>query len=66
MDIGGNFTLIEFGGIPRLVKSSKFLRHKVDISRNLRLIDFSKFPRFQFRVRTVRYKTFLLTIRGGK
>ena len=66
MDINGNFMLIEFGGIPELVKSNKFLRHGVDISENLRLIDFSKFLRFQFRVRMVRYKTFLLIIRGGK
>ena len=66
IDVSGNFILIEFGGIPRLVKSSKFLRYKVDINRNLRLMDFSKFPRFQFGVRIVYYKTFLLIIRGSK
>ena len=66
MDVSGNFILMEFGGIPRLVKSSKFLRYKVDINRNLRLMDFSGFPRFQFRVKIVRYKTFLLVIRGSK
>ena len=44
--IGGILTSVEFNGIPRLVKSSKFLRHRVDISGNLRLIDFSGFPRF--------------------
>jgi len=27
MDIGENLTLVEFGGIPILVKSSKFLRY---------------------------------------
>ena len=32
---------IEFGRIPRLVKSNKFLRRKVNINKNLRLIDFS-------------------------
>ena len=58
--------LMKFGRIPRLVESSKFLRHKVDISGNLRLMDFSGFLRFQFRVRMVYYRTFLLTIRGGK
>ena len=58
--------LMEFSRISRLVKSSKFLKHRADISGNLRLIDFSGFLRFQFRVRIVRYKTFLLTIRGGK
>ena len=57
---------MEFGGIPRLVKSSKFLKYKVDISGNLRLIDFSEFPRFQFGVKMVYYRTFLLTIRGSK
>jgi hypothetical protein len=46
IDVGGNFILIEFGRIPRLVKSSKFLRRRVDISRNLKLKDFSKFPKF--------------------
>ena len=66
MDISGNFTLIKFGGIPGLIKSNKFLRHKIDISRNLRLINFSRFPRFQFRVKVVHYRTFLLIIRGGK
>ena len=66
MDVNRNFTLIEFSGIPRLVKSSKFLKYKVDISGNLRLINFSKFPKFQFGVRIVYYKTFLLTIRGSK
>ena len=66
MDVSGNFMSMEFGGISKLVKFSKFLRHRVDISRNLRLIDFSGFLRFQFRVRTVCYKTFLLIIRGGK
>ena len=66
MDVSGNFTLIEFGGIPKLVKSSGFLGHKVDINGNLRLIDFSRFSRFQFRVRAVYYKIFLFIIRGGK
>ena len=66
MDISRNFTLIKFSGIPRLVKSSKFLRHRVDISKNLRLMDFSKFLKFQFRVRIVHCRIFLLIIRGGK
>jgi len=57
MDISGSLILVE---------SSKFFRRGVDISRNLRLIDFSKFPRFQFRVRVVRYKVFLLITQGSK
>jgi hypothetical protein len=28
------------------VESSRFLRRRVDISRNLRLVDLSRFPRF--------------------
>ena len=46
---------MEFGRILRLVESSRFLRYRVDISgnlrlvdisRNLRLVDLSGFPRF--------------------
>ena len=66
MDVSENFMLIEFSGIPRLMKSSKFLRYGVDIDRNLRLIDFSGFLRFQFKVKIVHYRIFLLIIRGGK
>ena len=66
MDVSRNFILIEFSGIPRLVKSNKFLRYRVDINRNLKLMDFSRFFKFQFGVKMVRYKTFLLIIRGGK
>ena len=57
---------MEFSGILRLVKSNKFLRYGVDISRNLRLMDFSRFFKFQFGVRMVHYRIFLLTMRGGK
>ena len=38
--------LVEFSGILRLVESSRFLRRGVDIGRNLRLVDLSRFPRF--------------------
>ena len=54
---------MEFSGIVRLLKSNKFLRYRVDINRNLRL---NKFFKFQFRVRVVHYKTFLLATGGGK
>ena len=57
---------MEFSGIIRLVESSGFLKYRVDINRNLRLIDFSKFFKFQFRVRAVSYKAFLLVMGGGK
>ena len=59
---------MEFSRILRLVESSKFLRCRVDISRNLRLVDFSRFPRFyfRFRFRAIYYKAFLLIIGGGK
>ena len=46
VDISKIFILVEFSGILRLVKSSRFLRYRVDISRNLRLVDLSGFPRF--------------------
>jgi hypothetical protein len=41
-------------------------RSLMDISGNLRLIDLSGFPRFQFGVKAVYYKAFLLAIGGGK
>ena len=46
MGFGRIFTLVEFNGIPGLVESGGFLRRGVDIGGNLRLIDFSRFPRF--------------------
>ena len=54
---------MEFSGIIRLVKSSGFFRYRVDIGGYLRL---SRFPKFQFRVRVVYYRAFLLAIGGGK
>ena len=66
MDVSRNFISVKFGGISGLVKFNRFLRQGVDISKNLRLIDLSRFPKFQFRVKAVHYKTFLLTIRGSK
>jgi hypothetical protein len=46
VDISRNLISAEFGGILRLVESGRFLRRRVDISRNLRLVDLSRFPRF--------------------
>ena len=68
---------MEFSRILRLVESNRFLRCRVDISgnlrlvdlsRNLRLVDLSRFPRFyfRFRFRAVYYKVFLLIIGGSK
>ena len=59
---------MDISGILGLVESGRFLRYRVDISRNLRLVDLSRFPRFYFRFRfkAVRYKAFLLIIGGGK
>jgi hypothetical protein len=37
---------VEFSRILLLVESSGFLRHGVDTSRNLRLVDLSRFLRF--------------------
>jgi hypothetical protein len=57
---------VEFSRILRLVESSGFLRYKIDISGNPRLVDLGGFPRFQFRVRVVRCKVFLLITGGSK
>ena len=46
MDIGGILILVEFSRISKLVESGGFLRRRVDISRNLKLVNLSKFPRF--------------------
>ena len=46
MDISGNLILIKFGGILGQVESGGFLRYKIDISRNFRLVDLSKSFRF--------------------
>ena len=55
---------MKFSRILRLVESSGFLRYRVDISRNLRLVDLGRFLRFyfRFRFRAVYYKVFLLII----
>ena len=64
--ISGNLILVEFGGIFRLVEFSGFLKYEVDFSRNLKLRDFSGFPRLRFRVKAIYHRAFLLTIEGGK
>jgi hypothetical protein len=46
VDISRIFILVEFGRSFILVEFSRFLRRRVDISRNLRLIDLNRFPRF--------------------
>ena len=57
---------MEFSRILRLVESGGFLRCRIEISRNLRLVDLSRFFRFWFRVRAVYYKAFLLITGGSK
>ena len=57
---------MKFSGIIRSVESSRFFRYRVDISGNLRLMDLSGFFKFQFRVRVVSYRAFLLAIGGSK
>ena len=66
VDISGNLMSVEFGGILGLVESGGFLGRGVDIGGNLRLVDLSGFPRFQFGVRAVRRRTFLSAVRGSK
>ena len=46
VDVSGNLILVEFSRILRLVESSGFLRRGVVITRNLRLVDLSRFSRF--------------------
>ena len=46
VDISGIFILVEFGGILGLVEFGGFLRCRVGISRNLRLVDLSRFSKF--------------------
>ena len=46
MDISRGLISVEFGKIPRLVESSRFLRYRVDVSRNLKLVGSSRFLRF--------------------
>jgi hypothetical protein len=46
MGVSGILILVEFSGIPMLVESGRILRRRVDIGRNLKLVDFGRFPRF--------------------
>ena len=68
VDVIRYLILVEFSEIIRLVESGRFLRCIVDISKNLRLVDLSRFPKFyfRFRFRVVYYKAFLLIMGGGK
>ena len=66
MDASGYLILVKFSGIIKLVESSGFLKCGVDISRNFRLMDLSKFLKFRFGVRVVYYRAFLLATGGGK
>ena len=45
VDISGNFILVEFGRILRLIKLGRFLRY-VDISGNFKLVNPSGFFKF--------------------
>ena len=46
MEFGGFLILVEFSRILRLVELSGFLRCRVDISRNFRLVDPSRILKF--------------------
>ena len=65
MDIGRNLTLVEFSGIPRLVKLGRFLGY-VYVSRNFRLVGPSRFSRFWYSIYIVSYKALLPIAGGGK
>ena len=62
-DVSGYLISVKFSGIVKLIKFSGFLKYKIDINRNIRL---NKFSKFQFRVKVVHYKAFLLATRGSK
>ena len=48
------------------MESNKFLKYRVNINKKFKLIDFSGFFGFWFKVKVVYYKVFLLIIKGGK
>ena len=57
---------MDVSGYPKsLIDASEYLI-LVEFSGIVKLIDFSGFFKFQFRVRAVYYKAFLLVIGGGK
>ena len=62
-DVGRYLILVEFSRIIKSVESSRFLRYRVDIGGNFRLSGFFK---FQFGVRVVHYRVFLLATGGSK
>ena len=46
MGVNGSLILVKFGEVFKLVESSKILKYKVNLNRNLKLINLSEFPRF--------------------
>ena len=44
MDVSRNLILVKFSGILGLIESSRFFKCRVDNSRNLKLVDFNRFP----------------------
>jgi len=46
VDVGRNLMLVKFSRILRLVKLGGLFRYRVDVSRNFRLVDPSRFFRF--------------------
>ena len=46
IDFSRSLISVKFSKISRLVESSRFLRRRVDISRNLKLADSSRFFKF--------------------
>ena len=43
VDVSGNLILVEFSRILKLVELGGLLKYRVDISRNFRLVDSSRF-----------------------
>ena len=46
MDISRNLILVEFSKILGKVELGRYLRYRVDIGRNFRLVDLGRFLRF--------------------
>ena len=46
MGVSKSLTLVKFGGVPKLIEFGKFLRRRVDIGGNFKLVDFNRFFRF--------------------
>ena len=59
-------SLVDVSGYPRSLTDASGYLISMEFSGIIRLVDLSEFFKFQFRVRAVYYKAFLLAMGGGK